>query len=481
MHVPNSLYYLNLARTSSFEPWDGGVTITTDNITFDTSGYLGKVGSTVPIFNGISSYARLVFSESRYNKLLASSEISFGGWFYIDNITSSPVFYHLGDSLTEGIVLQAINNNLKCIIGTYDSDYDDCIGVLSTGWHHIFVTCTTSQRIIYVDGEPVNETNKTYSFSALSDIQYIGAFNGTSNFWKGRLQMFHFSSSCLSRKQVKLLAEAATYLVPLFDVNTGYGLDDYSGNSRDPSAYGSFTLDTSSPRYTAAVKFSGNASKYVVLGSCVRYIQFGFTMSVRFKTNVSGTAQVLLDNGYSSPYGIRLLIGSSNEIRVNYGNGTTTHSFNGPTIETDTWYMFTVTWNGSTIKLYLNGVLEYEEAYTTPVVASSSSLPLIVGKASYQYGNTSYSYAYPLNGSICDIRVYCTPLSAQKIYELYSIPIQLDDKGTLWGFQLVQNETQTSFTSKGIVATGTFISTNDTSASPRISQTEIQATYFDHI
>lgn len=481
MHIANSLYYLNLARVASFTPWDGGATITTNNITFDSSGTLGKVGSNVPIFNGTSSYAKLIFTDNKYSLLQNASAISIGGWFYLEAVNRTQVLYHLGDSLTQGIVIEAINTNLRCIVGTYDSNYDDCTNVLTTGWHNIFITCTNTQRIIYLDGLAINEANKTYTFASLSDTQYMGAFKGTSNFFLGRVQMFHFAATCLSVKQIKFLAEAPTFLTPLYDVNVGYGLDDHSGNSRDPSAVGSFTLDTDSPRFTSAIKFSGSASKYINMGSYVQYLQYGYTLSVRFKTTETDTAQVLVDNCKYSNYGCRIFIGSNNCVRVAHGYGTGNYNISGSEIEINKWYMLTATWDCSKLRIYLNGVLDLEQDAPETFVPNTTHSQLIVGKSSYQYADNNYQYAYPFYGSLCDVRVYCTALSAERIYELYSVPIQIDSKGTIWGFQLIQNENQTSFTSKGIVATGTFSSTDNSNAPVRISQSDIEATYFEMI
>jgi len=55
---------------------------------------------------------------------------------------------------------------------------------------------------------------------------------------------------------------------------------------------------------------------------------------------------------------MRLLIGSNNCVKVAHGNGTENINLDGPEIQTNTWYMLTATWDGASIKLYLNGVLE---------------------------------------------------------------------------------------------------------------------------
>lgn len=481
MPVHNSLYYLNLARTEDFIPWDGGVTTTTYNITYNTSGTYGKVGSIVPIFNGTSSYVKLVLSENSYTALQNTEEICFGAWFYLGVVNTTQVLFHSGDSLTSGLVLAAINTSLRCVVGTYDSNYDDINCNLTVGWHHIFINCSTSQRTVYVDGQVVNEANKTYSFTSLGNTQYLGALKGTSNFFKGRVQTVYFAAHTVSRKTIICLAEAPTFIVPLYDANTGYGLSDSSGNSRDPQAVGSFTLDTSSPRYTSALVFSGSSSKYIEMGGYVAYLQTGYTLSIRFKTTRSDTAQVLLDNAKYQNYGCRILIGTNNCIRVAHGYGTANYTLDGSEIETNRWYMLTATWDGSKLKLYLDGVLDTEMDAPETFVANPNYQKLTVGKTSYSYTNNNYQYAYPFYGSICDARVYCTALSAQKIYELYSIPIQIDNKGCIWGFQLVQSQDQTSFTSKGVVATGTFNTSTQDNQQLSVSQTEITATYFEPI
>ena len=481
MPVHNSLYYLNLARVENFTPWDGGATTTEYNITYNTSGTYGKVGSIVPIFNGTSSYVKLVLNNNSYTALQNTSEICFGGWFYLGVVNTTQVLFHSGDSLTDGLVLAAVNTTLRCVIGTYDASYDDINCELTVGWHHIFVNCSTSKRTVYVDGAVVNEANKTYSFISLGTTQYFGALKGTSNFLKGRMQMFFFAAHITSKKSIICMAEAPTFLVPLYDANEGYGLTDYSGNSRDPSAVGSFTLDTNSPRYTSALVFNGSVSKYIRLGGHVPYLQSGYTLSIRFKTTRTDTAQVLLDNAKYQNYGCRILIGTNNHVRVAHGYGDGNYSLDGSIVETDRWYMLTTTWDKSKLRLYLDGVLDAEMDAPETFTRNPDYEWLIVGKTSYRCTETNYSYAYPLYGAACDARVYCTALSAQKIYDLYSVPIQIDDCGNIWGFQLVPSQNQTSFNSKGVVATGTFNSSSQYSQQVSISQTEITATYFEYI
>ena len=481
MHIHKRLYYLNLALGPAFTPWESTATVTPNNVTFNTTGTLGKVGESVPIFNGTSSYATAVIIPEKHAELQATDSISFGGWFYIGSITTTQVLFHSGNSLTSGIVLEVINSDLRCVINTYDSSHDDCTNVLTIGWHHLFVTCTTSRRRIYLDGEIINETNSTYSFSTLPDTQYIGAFSGTSNFFKGRLQMFYYTASCVSTRTIKALAEGPACIIPLYNLDLNEGLRDYSNNSRDPVVQGSLTLDTSSPRCASAVTFSGSAAKYIALGGFVNYTQTGYTLSIRFKTTKADTAQVLLDNAKQSNNGMRLLIGSNNCVKVAHGNGTENINLDGPEIQTNTWYMLTATWDGASIKLYLNGVLEAQIAMTQPVTNSTVADELVVGRSSYQYTNSSYQYAYPLYGSVIDVRVYCTALSAQRIWELYNIPIQIDDSGIIWGYQLIKNASSTSFDHRGILTTGTFTNTSDNSNLVSIYNTAVQAKYFDYM
>ena len=116
---------------------------------------------------------------------------------------------------------------------------------------------------------------------------------------------------------------------------------------------------------------------------------------------------------------IRRVSDSTGYLSVNTGNGSsrTYNTYYGTTLlQANTWYHGGYTYDGSTIRIYVNGVCEKEQAYTgmsVPadyITAFCWSFNASTGSA--VYGN------YKLNGYLNDVRVYDHCLSLAEIKEL---------------------------------------------------------------
>ena len=116
---------------------------------------------------------------------------------------------------------------------------------------------------------------------------------------------------------------------------------------------------------------------------------------------------------------IRRVSDSTGYLSVNTGNGSsrTYNTYYGTTLlQANAWYHGGYTYDGSTIRIYVNGVCEKEQAYTgmsVPadyITAFCWSFNASTGSA--VYGN------YKLNGYLNDVRVYDHCLSLAEIKEL---------------------------------------------------------------
>jgi len=132
-----------------------------------------------------------------------------------------------------------------------------------------------------------------------------------------------------------------------------------------------------------------------------------FTQALWFKrSSISGAVEVLFDKGAGSS---SFAIDTDNSIMLckdNFGCLVST------TISiTDTgWHHAVVTKNGSTIKLYIDGV-DYTGAVTNQTIVNTTSVFFISGP----------SGEFPFNGSIDDVRIYNRALSASEVSRLYNL------------------------------------------------------------
>jgi hypothetical protein len=74
------------------------------------------------------------------------------------------------------------------------------------------------------------------------------------------------------------------------------------------------------------------------------------------------------------------------------------------------WYFGCLSFNGSVMKIYLNGLLDGQGTHTNPGVLGKYAQPVEVG------GNWG---SYWLNGSIANVQIYNTALTPQEIQYLY--------------------------------------------------------------
>lgn len=114
-----------------------------------------------------------------------------------------------------------------------------------------------------------------------------------------------------------------------------------------------------------------------------------------------------------------LVIGGSRKV----DNCTSTKLTNG------NWHMCTMTYDGVTIKRYVDGVMEKSTAATGALVTSTQ---FVLG----HYGsNTSY---YSKETYTSDVRLYTTALTDAQIKELYNTSTTIDNKGNVYAREVVE-------------------------------------------
>ncbi len=118
-----------------------------------------------------------------------------------------------------------------------------------------------------------------------------------------------------------------------------------------------------------------------------------------FRTGGGGTQPGLAIAKFNGTNVFRFYTGQND-----YVSGTTNFS-------TNTWYHVVGTYDGSNMKIYVNGVLEGTQPYTgTPLTTTE---PLVIGR---MYGNYS---GYYHNGLINQVRLFNNAISALQVTELY--------------------------------------------------------------
>lgn len=190
---------------------------------------------------------------------------------------------------------------------------------------------------------------------------------------------------------------------PLLSSGNNQGLDDV-----DLTTMGTVTYTNG--KLGKAATFTGNAA------NCLHRAGFKlkdkFTWACWFKMNTDASTSahhfILSEGRDVGSLGFSLKYHNSVLVLVGY--------INIATIQTGTWYHVAVTVDSSDkVRAYLNGKLVGSCNYFNPDYAQSSDR-FVIGKMAYSYtGTTNY---FPLNGQVCDVRIYDEVLSAKEIYEI---------------------------------------------------------------
>ena len=115
-------------------------------------------------------------------------------------------------------------------------------------------------------------------------------------------------------------------------------------------------------------------------------------------------------------------------------------------ISNDTFRLFTLTHDGTDLKFYLDGELQYTTTLSLKVINGSSA----IGKNN----KTSTFGTVPCKAKINDIIVYATALSEKEIKKLYNQGIKIQNNNTYIAAEFIENTNESSviFYPKGVVS-----------------------------
>lgn len=189
-------------------------------------------------------------------------------------------------------------------------------------------------------------------------------------------------------------------------------LDESSGNASDSigsnTGTNNGTVTYSSGKINNGAVFNGS-SQYFTYPNTIQTGAGSWSVNLWVKTSSSGTNKELLFWGTGSTgQAIDIYMSSSNKLTSNfYGGGgiaTSTTSINS-----GSFVMCTVTYDGSLIKVYVNGTLEATgSSYTANIVSSLRYIGIDSGGGNFW------------NGSMDEIGAWTRALTSTEITQLYN-------------------------------------------------------------
>lgn len=198
-------------------------------------------------------------------------------------------------------------------------------------------------------------------------------------------------------------------------------LYDSSGYNNNGEIIGTVKLSSDTGRYFASTNMNNiNTTNHI---ECINELTLpteGITATLWVKSTKS-TNQVI----FTTP---QIQFGTLNSLGYCFPNtnqnGWTLNNF----INND-WNFIAITRVESTIKLYVNGVLETQSGAANNYNHNKNVLWLL---------NRGNNNSYAGNASISDFRIYATALTESQIQELYHTSATIDNQGNIYARELVE-------------------------------------------
>lgn len=214
---------------------------------------------------------------------------------------------------------------------------------------------------------------------------------------------------------------------------------DVSGYCNNGTKYNITDYTSNTPRYSVATKFNGTNS----------YINVGRGGMVRDEITVNIWGY--MDDW--TKYNGRLIScaegggwnfePASGKIRFSTGTGNTSNTYKSTTGYTlselsSGWHMFTGTYDGFTVKQYVDGILNTSiDAYTTKtMIFYNANNSIIIGAEAGSGSSTTGGF---FNGYLSDLRIYATALSESDLQSLYNNSSFLDSSGNIYATEYTES------------------------------------------
>ncbi len=297
--------------------------------------------------------------------------------------------------------------------------------VLQDGqWHHLAMIYdgtqpdNASRLRAYIDGQPITLSFSNTIPSSLGPIAgnvHIGRHNYQGTHFSGLIDEVRIYNRSLSAQEVLEHAARNTAfgLVAAYPFAEGSSTTtaDVSGNGHTGTLINGITW-TLEGKEGNALSFDGTNDVVEVVDASL--LRLGTTQTIAGWLNLTQLPSDWVriigkgDLNYRN-YGVWLSASGTIAYQIVSNGGIWVTISSTTQFSAGSWNHFAATYDGTTIRLYINGQEEASEAYTyTPAISAD---PLTFGYAGY------HTY---LNGTLDEVRIYGRSLTATEVQTLYT-------------------------------------------------------------
>lgn len=417
----------------------GSNTATAQNGATYTSG-AGINNNYTATLDGTNDY----FTVSDNSSLKGMSEITCSVWIKLNSIPAGNCqildkngSYRINLNSYGGVhFVVATTNNSWYSTGTTATS---ATGMITTGkWYHIVGVYDGKHVFLYINGVRVGSGAQDISGNITSNIYGLNLGKSVdANYLNGSLDEVEIYNTGLNADQVTSLYNS--YIddpISVWSLNA-QSKDLVSGNDATANGGLTYTDSFNAIRYQGALLDGSNDNFSVADDSSLKGMS-KLTCSVWIKLNSlpAGNCQILDKNGtyrinVNSAGGVHFVVATTNNSW--YSTGTSVSA--STTLTTGTWYNIIGVYDGSHVKIYINGSLDGTGASAISGNIASNTNALYFGK------DVDANY---MNGILDEVQVYNTALNAGQISALYASYVPANAMISQWSFENNGNDSVAS-------------------------------------
>ncbi len=307
-------------------------------------------------------------------------------------------------------------------------------------WHHVVFRRENSSVTLFIDGVEVGTgTVNSNPLDIVAGTLIVGQDRDSqggpfaaNQSWAGGIDNLRIYRSALDNNKIQEVYQtdrivSPSGLVAFYPFNGN--ANDESGTGNDGLVHGATLTADRFGNENSAYQFDGQTTYIEVPDSPSLDITGPISLAAWLKADLSQYFRVgLIDKRPPTEPsgGYDLIIGDAGsgafaEFDLVVTN-TPLPSIHGAVISNsyvndNTWHHLAATYDGQTMKVYVDGQLENQNQHTKGYV--ENDVPMLLGKFDYGYNDGHGNKPNILNGAMDEIRVYNCALSAEEVEALY--------------------------------------------------------------
>ena len=338
------------------------------------------------------------------------------------------------------------NNNKPQMIWVYDTRSTSGVWELDV-WNHYIINVFNGdfgvQVRVYVNGALKHSYNSAdYNFTLRPGTINI---SGTA-----KINDFRLYDHPLCIREIDEINRGLMLHYPLRDNAITSKVYDCSGFGHHGNVVGSVSTALASGRNKYSTYITDGRTNYISSNNMI-FPKDCVTMNCWVKGTSTGYSNYHIPLSFNSSNYEFSLEGATGKFRAGFVVSGTRQcvTTSGTTID-GKWHMITATFDGTTIRRYVDGKPQASTAASGSLVGGTGKL--LVGN----YNGTTYG-----NNQLytSDVRIYATALNEEQIKELYRTGATVDSGGNTYAYEFIEGEENSVF-KDGIVDFNNFIEYN---------------------